>query len=67
MKLDPVKVAWIVRQKEKGRLTNRAIAEGVGVSPVWVKKLWRRYRTEGKVPELRRPGRRKGPGLSELD
>src|SRR6266568_7686774 len=54
MKLDPVKVAWIIRKKEKHQLTNRVIADRMGVSPGWVKKLWRRYRVEGnKVPVLR--------------
>jgi putative transposase len=67
LKLDPVKVAWIVRQKEKGQLPNRMIARSMGVSPIWVKKLWRRYRAEGKVPELGRPGRKRSPGLSQQD
>ena len=70
MKLDPVKVEWIVREKERGLLTNSVIAERVGVSPIWVMKLWRRYRTEGgggRVPELRRPGRKAAPQLSERD
>ncbi|MDG6909270.1 MAG: DDE-type integrase/transposase/recombinase [Nitrososphaerota archaeon] len=67
MKLDPGKVQWIVRQKEEGRLTNRAIAQSMGVSPIWVKKLWRRYRVEGKVPELRRAGRKRSPGLSQQE
>jgi putative transposase len=58
MKLDPVKVAWMIREKEKGQLSNRVIAERMGVSPVWVKKLWRRYRTDGVVPALRKPGRK---------
>ena len=30
----------------------------MGVSSIWVKKLWRRYRIEGKIPELRKPGRK---------
>src|SRR5438128_10507992 len=57
MKLDPVKVAWIVREKEKRRLTNQVIADRMGVSPVWVKKLWRRYRIHGETPLLGKPGR----------
>ncbi len=68
MKLDPVKVAWIIRKKEKRQLTNRVIADRMGVSPGWVKKLWRRYRVEGnKVPVLRSPGRRPGQGISEQE
>jgi putative transposase len=58
-KLDPVRVAWIISEKEKGELTGRTIAERAGVSEVWVKKLWRRYRLEGTVPVLGRPGRRR--------
>jgi DNA-binding Lrp family transcriptional regulator len=57
MKLDPVKVEWIVRQKEEGALTNRAIAESMRVSPTWVKVMWRRYRELGRVPALMKPGR----------
>ena len=69
-KLDPVKVAWIIREKEKGQLTNRVIAERMGVSRIWVKKLWRRYRInddddDGKIPDLRKPGRKPGPEISE--
>jgi len=30
----------------------------MGVSSVWVKKLWRRYRNDGKIPELKQPGRK---------
>jgi len=57
-KLDPVKVAWIIREKEKGELTNQAIAERMGVSQIWATKLWRRYRVEGAIPHLKRPGRK---------
>ena len=67
MKLDPGKVKWVIRRKEEGRLTNRAIAQSMGVSPIWVKKLWRRYRVEGKVPELRRAGRKPSGGLSQSE
>ncbi len=37
----------------------------MGVSAIWVMKLWRRYRAEGKVPELGKPGRRPGEGISD--
>ncbi|MHB8568570.1 MAG: hypothetical protein ACYC7D_12405 [Nitrososphaerales archaeon] len=60
-KLDPVKIAWIIREKEKRLLTTVAIAERMGVSSVWVKKLWRRYRVDNnseKLPDLRKPGRK---------
>lgn len=59
MKLDPVKIAWIIHEKERKELTTRAIAGRMGVSAIRVKVLWRRYRESGQVPLLRRPGRRK--------
>lgn len=37
-KLDPVKIAWIIREKQKGMLTNSTIAKHMGVSELWVKK-----------------------------
>ena len=64
-KLDPVKVAWIIREKKKCQLTNQVIAQRVGVSAIWVKKLWSRYRAEGKVPELRKPGRKSSGEISD--
>jgi len=58
-KLDPVKVAWIIHEKEKGEVTNLVIAQRMGVSEIWVMKLWRRYRVEGRaIPTLKRPGRK---------
>jgi len=33
----------MTKLKEEGRLTNRAVAQSMGVSPIWVKKLWRGY------------------------
>ena len=47
VKLDEQKVQWIVRQKAKGELTTAQIAESMGVSEAWVKKLWARYRHRG--------------------
>ena len=58
MKLDPVKVEWIVRQKEKG-IRNATIAGSMKVSVRRVQELWSAYRATGKVPELKRPGRRR--------
>jgi len=58
MKLDPVKVEWIVREKGKGELAASEIAARMGVSRSWVQKLWRRYGERREVPALRRPGRR---------
>ena len=43
-KLDESKVTWIVRRKAEGRMTNRQIAEAMGVKVRWVQVLWSRYR-----------------------
>ncbi|MGH9919921.1 MAG: DDE-type integrase/transposase/recombinase [Nitrososphaerales archaeon] len=58
MKLDPVKVEWIIRQKEKGA-GNDAIALSMGVSVRRVQELYSSYKKTGIVPELGRPGRRR--------
>ena len=68
-KLNRSKIAWIVRQKRKGQATNREIARAMGVSVVWVKKLWARYKgiRPASMPPPRRPGRKVGsaPGRRE--
>lgn len=56
MKLDPVKLEWIIRQKEKG-IKNRTIADSMKVSVRRVQELWSTYRETATVPELKRPGR----------
>ena len=43
-RLDESKVAWIVRQKARGEMTNAQIAESMGVKVRWVQVLWARYR-----------------------
>ena len=58
MKLDPVKVAWIIRQKETGAL-NSEIAHAMNVSERRVHGLWSAYRATGEVPSLKRPGRKR--------
>ena len=58
MKLDPVKVEWIIRQKENGT-SNREIARSMGISKRRVQKLWSAYRATGTIPELKRPGRKR--------
>ncbi len=64
MKLDPVKVEWIVRQKEKGT-SNHAIADPMKVSVRRVQELWSTYRTTGAVPALKRPGRKRVEASAE--
>ena len=57
-KLDPVKVSWIIRQKENG-MNNADVANSMKISTRWVQKLYSRYRNSGNIPVLRRPGRPK--------
>jgi putative transposase len=66
MKLDPVKVKWIIKQKEEGA-SNRTIAEPMGVSVRRVQELWSAYGTMGTMPELKRPGRRVEPSAEERE
>lgn len=57
MKLDPVKVAWIIRQKENGA-PNLEIAQAMDISKRRVQELWSGYRAKGEIPSLKRPGRK---------
>ncbi len=58
MKLDPLKVSWIIRQKENG-MKNSVIARSMDVSVRRVQKLWSVYSVTGEIPELKRPGRKR--------
>ena len=58
VKLDPVKVAWIIRQKEDGT-RNETVAGSMNISIRRVQELYSSYRKTGMVPELGRPGRRR--------
>ncbi|HVC27257.1 MAG TPA: IS481 family transposase, partial [Nitrososphaerales archaeon] len=58
MKLDPVKVAWIVAQKETGAPSSE-IARAMDVSERRVQRLWSVHRATGEVPALKRPGRKR--------
>ena len=44
-KLDEEQVRWIMRQKANGQMSNAKIAELMGVSDRWVRKLWSRYKS----------------------
>ncbi len=57
MKLDPVKVEWIIRQKENGS-KNALIANTMKISVRRVQKLYSAYRKTGTIPELKKPGRK---------
>jgi hypothetical protein len=55
-KLDPVKIAWIIRQKQQG-VETAIIAAQMNVSTRWVYYLWRQYRTTSAIPSSKKPGR----------
>jgi putative transposase len=60
-KLTQGKVAWIIDAVERGRLPIHRIAKRAGVTPRWVRELWRRSGCGKVVPELKASGRpRKG-------
>ena len=44
LKLSQSQVQWIVREKARGEMTNSEIGRLTGVSAVWVRKLYARYR-----------------------
>ncbi len=58
MKLDPVKVEWILRRKEKGA-SNGTIADSMNISVRRVQELWSAHRATGTLPVLKRPGRKR--------
>ncbi len=56
-KLDPVKIVWIIRQKQQG-VETAIIAAQMNVSTRWVYYyLWRQYRTTSAIPSSKKPGR----------
>ena len=59
MKLDPVKVGWIIRQKERGTIKNSVTASTMEVSVRRVQRLYSSYRRTGMLPELKMPGRKR--------
>jgi putative transposase len=67
MKLDPVKVGWIIRRKEEGA-SNRTISDSTDVSVRRVQELWSAYRKTGTLPVLKRPGRKRvEPSVEESE
>ena len=62
-KLDPDKLAWIVRERKKledgkdGAFTVAQIAKYAGVSTRRIQQLWAGFKDAGRVPELGVPGR----------
>ena len=58
-KLDPVRIEWIVKEAAKGQLTQSQIADQMGISTRYVRKLYAKYKATGKVPVFGSPARPK--------
>jgi putative transposase len=56
-KLNQRKVRWIIREMEKGEMSVYSIAKLQGITPRWVRELYKYYRETGKYPYPKRPGR----------
>ena len=59
-KLTNKKIRWIIRQLEKGTLV-REIAAVMRVTPRRIYQLKKQYEESGKIPELKRAGRKSKP------
>jgi putative transposase len=57
-KLDPVKVKWIIKEKEKGS-KNADIAQTMNITTRWVQMLYAQYKKTNTIPVLKKPGRPK--------
>ena len=55
---DPVKVRYVIRQKELGKSIKKVVAE-MKTGGRWVQKLYAGYRKTGEIPTLKKPGRSK--------
>ncbi|MEM2905705.1 MAG: hypothetical protein QW587_08235 [Candidatus Bathyarchaeia archaeon] len=58
-RLDERKARWVIREKQRRALTNRAIAFLQGVSVRRVEEAWRQFKQSGLTPSLKKPGRRR--------
>ncbi len=63
-KLTQGKIAWIIDAMERGDRSVYSIAKHAGVSPQWVRVMWRRSGYGLEVPMLRKTGR---PGKEVTD
>lgn len=65
-KLTQLKIRWIIREMKKGQLSVYRIAKQQGVTPRWVRELYKRYLETGEYPYPTRVGRKPVP-ISEED
>jgi putative transposase len=60
-KLNQKKVRWIVREMKKGDRSVYRIAKIMGVTPRWVREIYRVYQRTGQYPYPGKPGRKSRP------
>jgi putative transposase len=60
-KLNQKKVRWIVREMEKGDRSAYRIAKIMGVTPRWVREIYRVHQRTGCYPYPEKPGRKPRP------
>ena len=63
--LDESQVEWIIKAKNEGKKTNEDIARIQGISTRRVRQLYSSYRRTGTIPVLKRPGRPRGPDVTD--
>jgi len=63
--LDQSQIEWIVKAKQEGNKRNEDIARIQGISTRRVRQLYSQYKKTGAVPTLKKPGRPKGPDITE--
>jgi putative transposase len=64
-KLDDDKVAWIIKSKSEGSLTNGDIADAISISINRVQQLYIEYKRSNSVPKLKRAGRKRKDIIEE--
>jgi putative transposase len=62
--LDQSQIEWIVKARREGRI-NADIARIQGISTRRVRQLYSQYRKTGAMPTLKKPGRPRGPDITE--
>ncbi|MEA3421129.1 MAG: IS481 family transposase, partial [Acidobacteriota bacterium] len=60
-KLNRRKVKWIVREMDKEELSVYWIAKIQGVTPQWVRRIYKMYHETGQYPYPKKPGRKPKP------
>ena len=60
-KLNRRKIRWIVREMDKEELSVYWIAKIQGITPQWVRRIYKMYNENGQYPYPKKPGRKPKP------